>query len=69
MNKRQAKKKFKKKYGMNPEQVCKIISGFDWGEIANKLTEAISKLPEMIEKYIEDNPDVIEKLKGESNAE
>ena len=66
MNRRQAKKNFKKKHGMNPEQVAKIINQFDWGKFADALANAISQLPKAIEKYIEDNPEVIERLKKEN---
>ena len=67
MNRRQRKKAFKKKYGMNPEQVAKIVGNFDWGYFANQLTKALMILPEAIEKFIEDNSELIEKLKEEIN--
>lgn len=45
MNKRQAKKAFKKKYGCTPNQatyILKRLPEIDWGEIAKGVGEAIS---------------------------
>ena len=45
MNKRQAKKAFKKKYGCTPNQAAYIInifSEFDWCETAKGIGESIS---------------------------
>ena len=54
MNKRQAKKAFKKKFGVNPaeyekqmdvslEQISKAIRETDWQEIGRKLAENMTK--------------------------
>lgn len=47
MNKRQAKKAFKKKYGCSPNQaayIFNILPEFDWCETAKDVGESISKL-------------------------
>ena len=69
MNKRQSKKAFKKKYGINPEQAVKILFELDIEGMINKLTEAIAKLPKAISDYIEENPELIERIDRTMNKE
>ena len=53
MNRRQAKKAFKKKYGVNPGEAINILSNavkainnINWGEIFEKIGEMALKLKE-----------------------
>ena len=51
MNKRQAKKAFKKKYGCNPNQAFYILdrlSEIDWGEVAEKVHEGVNAFAEAL---------------------
>ena len=54
MNKRQAKKAFKKKYGMNPGEAAKLLNETDFTKVMQQVTEAINdfakKLPEILQK-------------------
>lgn len=53
MNKRQAKKAFKKKYGMNPDEAAKLLNEIDFTKIVQQATEAFNdfakKLPEILD--------------------
>lgn len=53
MNKRQAKKAFKKKYGMNPGEAAKLLNEIDFTKVVQQVTEAINdfakKLPEILD--------------------
>lgn len=44
MNKRQAKKAFKKKYGMNPGEAAKILNKLDINKIVQQIAEAFNKI-------------------------
>lgn len=52
MNKRQAKKAFKKKYGVNPNQMGKALVDFDWykfgQDLGNAINDALSALAQAI---------------------
>lgn len=55
MNKRQAKKAFKKKYGCTPNQATTYIRyilrkppEIDWGEVAEKVSEGIKTFAEAL---------------------
>lgn len=53
MNKRQAKKAFKKKYGMKPGEAAKLLNEKDFTKVMQQVTEAINdlvkKLPEILD--------------------
>ena len=53
MNKRQAKKAFKRKYGMNPEEAAKLLNEIDITKVMQQVTEVINdfakKLPEILD--------------------
>lgn len=51
MNKRQAKKAFKKKYGKNPNQWAKDFNQIDWYKIGEQLHESIRYVCERINEY------------------
>lgn len=51
MNKRQAKKAFKKKYGCTPNQatyILKKLTEIDWDEVAEKIHEGVNAFAEAL---------------------
>ena len=53
MNKRQAKKAFKKKYGVNPNQMESALLDFDWDKFTQDLIEASNRAARMITETME----------------
>ena len=53
MNKRQAKKAFKKKYGVNPNQLKQALIDFDWDKFTQDLIEASNRAARMIAETME----------------
>ena len=53
MNKRQTKKAFKKKYGINPGEAAKLLNEVDFTKVMQQVPEAINefakKLPEILD--------------------
>lgn len=47
MNKRQAKKQFKKRYGMNPNQMCKFFEK----ELPSAIKVLTERLPDIINEW------------------
>ena len=51
MNRRQAKKAFKKKYGKNPNQLAKDFNSINWDKISEQLHESIKYVCERINVF------------------
>jgi hypothetical protein len=56
VNKRQAKKAFKKKYGVNPAQMAKILNKANITEVAEQAVDAIrrfcERLPDLLDEMV-----------------
>ena len=48
MNKRQAKKAFKKKYGINPSKAAKLLNKLDINKVMQQAAEVINKFAEQL---------------------
>ena len=48
MNKRQAKKVFKKKYGINPSKAAKLLNKLDINKVMQQAAEVINKFAEQL---------------------
>ena len=59
MNKRQAKKAFKKKYGVNPNQLAKKLTTADFAKAIQGVTESILKFAEELPRILQDITDVL----------
>ena len=66
MNKRQAKKAFKKKYGCTPNQVLHILgrlSEIDWSKVTEKVYEGVEVFAEALtEAYKKANMLIVERI-------
>ena len=51
MNKRQAKKAFKKKYGKNPSQLAKDFNSINWDKISEQLHDSLKYVCERINEF------------------
>lgn len=63
MNKRQAKKKFKKTYGVNPEKVYCLIEE----SIVDYINRSVEVIPSIIQQFIETLPVAIKHLSESVN--
>lgn len=48
MNKRQVKKAFKKKYGINPSKAAKLLNKLDINKVMQQAAEVINKFAEQL---------------------
>ena len=71
MNKRQAKKAFKKKYGMNPGEAAKILNKLDINKIVQQIAEAFNKIAQQIaeafNKIAQQTAEILQQHKEERN--
>lgn len=69
MNKRQAKKAFKKKYGVNPNKAEELLQQMDWQEIGLRVAESVNEtmrqLAECLVEFAEWLPTALEELTEE----
>lgn len=54
MNKRQAKKQFKKRYGYNPNQLAKTLNEIDFTEVAKRIGEALQQVADGLNRIAQD---------------
>ena len=53
MNKRQAKKQFKKKYGYNPQKVVYTLNSINWEEVNETINRDFSWFAEEFKRQME----------------
>ena len=54
MNKRQAKKQFKKRYGCNPNQLAKTLNEIDFTEVAKRIGKALQQVANGLNRMAQD---------------
>lgn len=77
MNKRQAKKAFKKKYGMNQGEAAKILNKLDINKIVQQIAEAFNKIAQQTAEILQQHKEernnttvtIIEMKEGEELKE
>jgi hypothetical protein len=62
MNRRQAKKAFKKKYGINPNKFEKAISKIDTTKLLDSLAAAAAKMFELMKQWAKEYNERIEEI-------
>ena len=65
MNKRQAKKKFKKDF----QKGIKALGTIDWGEVVSNITDAVKKIAEVVNKLPDEIQKKLQELKENANEE
>ena len=69
MNKRQAKKAFKKAYGISPKQFAKVANDFsrvDWVRIGELASDSIKIISEEMERLSARVPEIMQEILGRS---
>ena len=73
MNKRQAKKAFKKVYGISPKQFAKVANDFsrvDWARIGELASDSIKIISEEMKRLSARLPEIMQEIleRSEENA-
>ena len=69
MNKRQAKKAFKKVYGISPKQFAKVVNDFsrvDWVRVGELVSDSIKIISEEMERLSARLPEIMQEILGRS---
>ena len=69
MNKRQAKKAFKKVYGISPKQFAKVANDFskvDWVRVGELASDSIKIISEEIKRLSARLPEIMQEILGRS---
>lgn len=69
MNKRQAKKAFKKAYGISPKQFAKVANDFskvDWVRVGELASDSIKIISEEMKRLSARLPEIMQEILGRS---
>ena len=66
MNKRQAKKRYKKIYGYNPQETTITVEQLEWMRENNLTKEDIVRIGDKIRKFVKRIIDALEEIKEEN---
>jgi len=69
MNERQAKKAFKKAYGISPKQFAKVANDFskvDWVRVGELASDSIKIISEEMKRLSARLPEIMQKILGRS---